>query len=250
LNYECDDENLISDGIRIKPILVELDKWITASPLQNRETNIINRNMVINKVDDLWRQDYSMYTSSFLGYDVFPPVDVVIPQEVKDMTTMVEDYFAKCKEYYYNVCEIKEFDSLVITHNSPFYTSSPRVKLPKDFKSMSMELDSEMEMYVRALQDIKSNNIIRDDYAMFLHDTEYLYVNRNVKFSNDKVSYRKIFFENDRSEIMKLYEFFDNKDFFHQNRIQIMEEFKEYHDANMAVISKNLPLLYKKINHR
>ena len=75
-----------------------------------------------------------------------------------------------------------------------------------------------------------------------------LFSNMSVSLSDDKVSYRKIFFENNEDEIRKMYDFFDNEDYFDKNKVQIMSEFREYHDKNMSVIQKFAPTLYEKIN--
>jgi len=49
---------------------------------------------------------------------------------------------------------------------------------------------------------------------------------------------------------MKIYDFFDNKDYFEENKTNIMKEFKEYHGNNMAVIQKFIPKLYKQLKPR
>ena len=260
LNYVCDDEGLISAGEKIKPILIELDKWITTlSPVSDSLTQRDNRKVVINYVSDLWRQDWSMYTVSFFDFDeirVHPDNliedkihhELLIPQEVSDMVTQLQDYFAQCREYYYKICKRHNHDLFIITHTHPYVTISPRLLLPNKFKSLGMELDREMELMTTALQFIKHRwEKGFDRYDLLCGDVEGLHVNKNLRWCDDKVSYRKIFFENDRFEVMKLYDFFDNKEYFEQNTAQIMKEFKEYHDANMAVIKQNMLSIHKKI---
>ena len=78
--------------------------------------------------------------------------------------------------------------------------------------------------------------------------SENLYVNRNVKLSDSSVSFRKIYFENNIEEVRKMYDFFDNEDYFDKNRVQIMSEFRQYHDDNMKLVKKLIPKLYEKIN--
>jgi hypothetical protein len=246
LNYVCDDEDLISAGEKIKPILIELDKWITdSSPQSDSPTQRDNRNDVINYVSDLWRRDWSMYTVSFFDFDALRSYSQT-RQEVSDMVTQIQDYFAQCREYYYKICNRHGHDLFIITHAHPYVTISPRLLLPNRFKSLGMELDREMELMTTALQGIKSEDVC-DRHNLLCGDVGGLHVNRNLRLCDETVSYRKIFFENDRYEVMKLYEFFDNKAYFHKNRSQIMKEFKEYHDANMAVIKQNEPSIHKKI---
>jgi hypothetical protein len=111
-----------------------------------------------------------------------------------------------------------------------------------------MKIDPEVDIFIEALQDIKhSHRRVKDDYTMLYVPTDDLFLNRSVKFSDAYVSYRKIFFKNNEDEIRKMYDFFDNEDYFDKNRAKIMKEFKEYHDANMAVIQKFIPHLYKQL---
>ena len=247
LNYECDHTDLMAQSEKIKPILITLDNWITDNPyITENPVTTSDRNDVIKFVSEIWKQDWSMYTSSYSDFDVFLHESFYIPPEIKDAVINVQDYFGKCREYYYNVCERKGHDSFIITHNSPYLVVSPRLDVPGNFKSLGMELDVEMEMMTCALQSIKSGGTF-ERYDFLKDETADLYVNRNLKFCDEVVSYRKIFFENDRTEIMKMYEFFDNKEYFHHNRKTIMEEFKEYNDKNMAVINHHMRYIYKKI---
>ena len=166
--------------------------------------------------------------------------------KAEETIILVQDYFAKCREYYFKICEQNNHESYIISHTNPYDSISPRLQLPKNFKSLAIELEPETNMMIGALQDIKSNNYdpngYTDKYGGIVGKSW-----RCVDFADDKVSYRKIFIENDREEIMKIYEFFDNKAYFHRNRQQIMNEFKEYHTNNMEVIKKHMPNFYERI---
>ena len=89
------------------------------------------------------------------------------------------------------------------------------------------------------------NNVI--EFISLNVSNNELFINRSVEFTDDNVSYRKIFFENDENEVMKICNFFDNEEYFQQNKVQIMKDFKEYHDTNMTLIKKHLPDLYERI---
>jgi hypothetical protein len=185
-----------------------------------------------------------MYTISYFDCEVYLSENISIPQKVSDAVTQAQNYFGKCREYYYNVCERNECDSFVITHNSPYFAVSPRIDVPASFKSLGMELDPEIEMMVCALLSIKTEARF-ERYA--LNPIEDLYVNRNLKFCDDTVSYRKIFFENDPDEVRKMYAFFDNEEHFNKNRVSIMKDFNEYHDNNMTLIQNRMPYIYPQI---
>jgi hypothetical protein len=256
LDYNSDDEDLISETKRIKPILIELDKWINNSNVdRNKDFHIHNswakpaRNYIIDDIDNVWRRDFSPWTIAFYHFEHFLKFEP--SQNVKDMVTSVQDYFAKCREYYFKVCEQHGHNSFLISHNHLYEAISPRFQLPKNFKSLAIELDPITEMMCTALNEIKSNQqfLIRKQYPISSKPVDELYANKYLKFADDKVSYRRIFFENDRIEIMKMYEFFDNKAYFHKNTVQIMKEFKEYHDNNMKVMKKFIPKHAKKINN-
>lgn len=257
LDYNCDDVDLISETKRIKPILIGLDKWINNSNVDsNKDFHIHNswakpaRNYVIGDIDNAWRRDFSPWTFAFFHFEHFLKFEP--PQNVKDMVTSVQDYFAKCREYYFKVCEQHGHNSFLISHNHVYEAISPRFQLPKNFKSLAIELDPITEMMCTALNEIKSNQqfSIRKQYPISSNTVDELYANKYLKFADDKVSYRNIFFENDENEVMKMYDFFGNKEYFEQNTTQIMKEFKEYNDNNMKVIKKNVPSLYEKLTRR
>ena len=184
----------------------------------------------------------------FHGNDISEPV----VEQIRE----VEDYFAKCRRYYYDECERNNWDMFQICHMHPYFTTSPRLKLPKNMLTMAMEVDNEMNMYNNALRDIKMYEtapdnyfIIRDKETFLPIKTENLFINKSVAISNKKVSFRKIYFENNEDEIRKMYDFFDNEDYFDENRVQIMSEFRQYHDDNMSVIQRLAPNLYEQLKN-
>ena len=264
--YDCPDKSIISESARIKPILIELDRFI-CDFYQSKETENLNkggddglfakddRKIVIDHCDHLWREDFSVWTHSFFylfGSEHFHDND--IPGPVVEQIREVEDYFAMCREYYYSECERNDWDMFQICHSHPFHSTSPRLKFPSNINTMAMEVDAEMTMYNNALIDIKMHEYTEDNYEVLVDENgqpinpENLYVNINVKFSNQKVSFRKIYFENNEDEIRRIYDFFDNEYYFDKNRVQIMSEFRQYHDDNMKLVQKLTPKLYEKIN--
>ena len=151
-----------------------------------------------------------------------------------------------------------DWSSFIITHINPYDTISSRLKLPENFKSLAMELDEEMVMLtglfssLKKMDDWLSNEMIRtmDNIPPITDYGQDKWINNSVKFADDSVSYRKIFIENNEDEIRKMYDFFDNEDYFDKNKVQIMSEFREYHDKNMSVIQKFAPGLYNQLKTR
>ena len=259
-------KNLIVETKRIKPILIELDKVIidmshTSTVAGSEVSGNPNRDVVINNINYLWREDWSTFTIAFfhlLYWETTP-----ISRHVQYLKKSAQDYFAMCREYYFKVCDRNDWDVHTILHAHPYDTISPRLKLPTTFKSLAMEIDAEMDLYLRHLLSIKHDHAyIKEDWGKILttawgrarynklsEKTTDLFVNRSVSFSDDSVSYRKIFLENDADEIRKMYKFFDNEDYFDVNRTSIMKEFKEYHDNNMIVLKQFTPLLYKQMKY-
>ena len=241
------NEDLEYKTKEIRTTLIDISLFI--NDIDFDEHNAVNRSEVILNVLDLWKKDWSMYTQSFFNFRYF--IQSELPEEIKDLMRQAEDYFAQCREYYYNVCEKNDYDSFIISHKHPYNTVSPRLITPSNFETLAMKIDPEVDIFIEALQDIKhSHRRIKDDYVMLSGETDDLFLNRSVKFSDDSVSYRKIFFENDEDEVMKMYDFFDNKDYFQENKMDIMSEFRQYHVKNMSVIQKFAPNLYEQLKTR
>tara|TARA_B110001454_G_scaffold34108_1_gene33584 strand:+ start:545 stop:1615 length:1071 start_codon:yes stop_codon:yes gene_type:complete len=166
--------------------------------------------------------------------------------KIRREAKQIQDYFIRCREYYFEVCESMNWNSSIITHLHPHIAISSQLKLPKNFKSLAMEIDGETNMVIGALGDIKANNYDPNKYIdkVGVQSGDNI---KSVQLSDDSVSYRKIFIENNEDEIRKMYDFFDNEDCFEENKTNIMKEFKEYHDNNMIVIKDFMPLFYERI---
>ena len=250
--YKFDDEDMISESIKMKSVLIELDKQISKLDGVPAMYDYC-RSRIIDNPSLLWRNAYIYDLSSgFFHMNRYTSYDMLlsdISRDLKILIVQVQDYFAKCREYFYNECERNDYVSFfLITHIHLRDSVSPRLKFPETFKTLVMKFDSETDMMTRALNDIKHNDIPRQDiyHPVFEHNND-LFLNRSVKFSDDSVSYRKIFIENNEDEIRKMYDFFDNEDCFEENKTNIMKEFKEYHDNNMIVIKDFMPLFYERI---
>lgn len=220
---------LIDETIIIKPLLTELHEYMDDEHNQ--------RPIVIAYIDHLWRGDWSMHTYGCL--DEFYTDSALDDERYLYLRTRVQDYFAMCREYYFKLCEANNLNSHIITHWGPNESVSPRLKLPKDFKSLGMELDEKTYLITQRLNQIKSTEtnhraINRDGIPELLE-----IANRFLEFCDDTVSYRKIFLDNDGDEIRKMYSFFGNEKQFDMNRDVIEKEFKEYNDNNITVLENN-----------
>ena len=249
--FVCDDENLISETKRIKPILIELDRYMNFVERNNDNANDSNRELLITHIDDIWREDWSMYSVLFQIPSSHVLGDEIPPPEILNKIKQSQDYFAQCREYYFKLCERNDWDAKLISHRHPYNAISPRLKFPNDTKTLAMKIDAEVDMYIAGLLDVKNpgRNVQPEYTKLFESEEHVLYLNKSVEPTDYRVSYRKIFFENDRYEIRKIYEFFDNKAYFYENREQIMKEFNDYHMANMAVVQEFIPHLYEQIQH-
>ena len=221
------EENLDTIS-KIKEVLKELN-------------NIIDSVQTINNIHLMWDHDCSYHCDTFINFD-YPELSIV-EEKIRE----VEDYFAKCREYYWNICEKNDYNVSMISHKRPLESISPRLKLPENFKTLAMELDGFTTMFANALQYIKSDNYEPNAYTNNVgnqSDENF----RCVQNSDDSVSYRKIFLENDENEIRRMYDFFGNVNYFDENKTVIMKEFKDYHDSNMEVIKKFMSPFYEQIN--
>ncbi|MBC8428966.1 MAG: hypothetical protein H8D95_00120 [Candidatus Endolissoclinum sp.] len=228
-------------------VLADENKW--DYPFSDKVHADNREELLNNRIDRLWREDVSLWTVSFI--QPFYNCQEDIPEEIRNQIEEVQRYFTQCREYYFTLCEENNWNVDLITHLHPYETYSSLLTLPHNFKSLAMEVDDEVNLYVCGLLDIKVHNIQPEYYIVGKGETEdNKFWNRSVNLSDDSVSYRKIFFENDRYEIMKMYEFFDNRPYFNKNRVQIMKEFREYHDNNMELIKKFIPSIYRQIKSR
>jgi hypothetical protein len=231
------EENLNTIS-KIKKVLKELNNIINS--VQNDNSWIVH---TINNIHLMWDHDCSYHCDTFINFD-YPELSIV-EEKIRE----VEDYFAKCREYYWNICEKNDYNVSMISHKRPLESISPRLKLPENFKTLAMELDSKTTMFTGALEDIKSDNYEPNAYTHNLgHQSDENF--RCVQNSDDSVSYRKIFFENNFEEIRRMYDFFGNVNYFDENKTVIMKEFKDYYDNNMIVIKDFMPLFYEQIKSR
>lgn len=213
----------------IKPLLIELHEYMDDGDVQ--------RPIVIENIEHLWKGDWSMHT--FGCFDTLFTESSLDDERYLYLKTRIQNYLAMCREYYFKLCEENNLNSYIITHWSPNETYSPRLKLPRDFKSLGMELDEKTYLITQRLNQIKSTDT--DDREINRDGIPYLLklANRCLDFCDETVSYRKIFLDNDGDEIRKMYVFFGNEKHFDMNRSTIEKEFKEYNDNNIAVLEKN-----------
>jgi len=245
--YDTKDEDFISETKKMKSILLELEDKVQDTP----EDAVLKtfRLWILENFEVLWFTDFSMssvaYSNgpSFIGKDGEMNLrNLLQTQRLSEEKTIelgiqIENYFIRCREYYYKVCEKMDWSSFIITHINPYDAISSRLKLPENFKSLAMELDEEMVMLTGLFSNLKKNGWLSNEMIRTMDNIPPIrekWVNNGVKFADDSVSYRKIFIENNEDEIRKMYDFFDNEDYFDENRTNIIKEFKKYHDNNMT----------------
>jgi len=100
-------------------------------------------------------------------------------------------------------------------------------------KTMAFEVDSVTDVYVRLLADMKGDTLDEPSWYEKSHEE---YNNMSARLSDETVSYRKIFFDNDENEIKRLYAFFNNLIHFERNKTDIIRDFKEYHTSNIQTL--------------
>ena len=255
-SFQYDNIDLVKATAKVLPILVELDSIINAlAPNVKNTDNYSLRHNIINNIHsplvELWKVGQLNYHCSAFVKQIQPDwysygfnngyteeeteiIPGIIPVSVVEKITQAEDFFAQCREYYFAICEQHNWKSHIITHQHPYDTISPRIKLPKNFKSLAMELDEMTHEITRTLDDIKNNLKLED----FRKDNFSQRSNSCTEFADDIVSYKKIFIENNEDEIRKMYEFFGNEEYFDENKMIIMKEYKEYNDNNMKLIQR------------
>lgn len=215
--FNDDDEYLMYESKRILPILIELKNM-------SKLADTVKFDRIITKVKNntFWKSDETLDWSEIQD-------DSREHYLAKKEATK---YFTNCREYYYSIFERNDWDCFNMAHQHPHTSISSQLKLPTTFKSLAMELDVDMSFYSDKLYDIKNEEYHRGNY----HDPRENII--MCTLSDDTVSYRKIFFENDSDEIRKMYDFFDNEEYFDKNKMSIMKEFKEYHEDNMVLMQK------------
>jgi hypothetical protein len=243
--------HLKSESKRILPILLELKNIVKSgefSPkhlLQDKmEFNLDGMNEIITIIEtnDFRRLRYFFEVGCYFWDFSYPR-----SEHVDRLIIEAQDYFASCREYYFKECERRGIDSYLITHQHPHVAISSRLKLPKNYKSLAMTFDEETHMITSILWDIKNHPASWNSSKMkkYSYDDSLHYDSTDLSIK--RVSYRKIFFENDSDEIRKMYDFFHNEDYFDENKTNILQEFQKYHNDNMAVLKQYVPDLYEEI---
>jgi hypothetical protein len=112
-------------------------------------------------------------------------------------------------------------------------------------KTMAIEVDSVTDVYVRLLADMKGDELQEPSFYETSHEDWH---NKSARLSDETISYRKIFFDNDENEIKRLYTFFDNLEYFEENRTNITKVFREYHNSNIQTLKTQSVYVPKEIH--
>lgn len=158
---------------------------------------------------------------------------------------VIEDYFIQCKDYYYRMFENNNWSSDSISHKHPHAMVSSKLVLPTNMKTMAIEVDSVTDVYVRLLADMKGDELQEPSFYETSHEDWH---NKSARLSDETISYRKIFFDNDENEIKRLYTFFDNLEYFEENRTNITKVFREYHNSNIQTLKTQSVYVPKEIH--
>lgn len=122
------------------------------------------------------------------------------------------------------------------TENKNLYFSSHQsvreinIPVPDNYKNMLVTVDDELAIIISKVLAIKHGDTHNGRDIFPLSDD---ITNR----ADEVVDYRRLFVDNDRGEIKRLYDFFDYQHYFDMHENDIIKDFKEYHQRNI-----NLPL--------
>jgi hypothetical protein len=122
------------------------------------------------------------------------------------------------------------------TENKNLYFSSHQsvreinIPVPDNYKNMLVTVDDELAIIMSKVLAIKHGDTHNGRDISPLSDD---ITNR----ADEVVDYRRLFVDNDRDEIKRLYDFFDYQHYFDMHENDIIKDFKEYHQRNI-----NLPL--------
>ena len=122
------------------------------------------------------------------------------------------------------------------TENKNLYFSSHQsvreinIPVPDNYKNMLITIDDELAIIISKVLAIKHGDGHNGRDVFPLSDD---ITNR----ADEVVDYRRLFVDNDRDEIKRLYDFFDYQHYFDIHENDIIKDFKEYHQRNI-----NLPL--------
>jgi len=169
----------------------------------------------------------------------------------KDLDKRTSEYFNMLGLKYYEIHDELDVNTYILRHT----INHNKELRDKVSYSLEFEIDILISIYTRSLFNIKhkiNSSIVSvaDPHHYNGATAQVLDFSMSAEYDIDtsKVSYRKVFFENDVDEILKLYEFFDNTSYFYSNRERIMKEFRDYHTANMLLVKEHQPILYEQVN--
>ncbi len=246
-----DEEHLVKETDEILPLLKQLDAQIDLRKKTYPQewfsefNSELRKDIINNSIYDFWKLPATFKHQSFLcqfdGPSNLPSNETSL--EVREIVTKVQDYFTVCREFYFKVILDNGWSSDTITHIPPSILM-PNLKFPNGYKSLSMSTDTTSLLFVTALDMIKGNNIEEGKLAMMKKSDDIINIEDFNEFTQIKidtnrdnfVDYRKIFFDNNSYEIKKMYDFFDNGDYFNNNQKEILTQFKEYNDKNVDLI--------------
>jgi len=264
---QCDDTHLNEETRRIVEVMKTVHEYVSNL---RPETNFgainaevqanrmkVNRDHIIKKIDIMWKDEWTMAYCSFwdwAGWGKLSGNMVKVEPSILDNIEDIKNYFLKCKDYYYSVCKKYDWNNIKISH-SPVIHELPGFKPPNNFISGTMFCDINMGVFIAVLLEIKRGDTglkfkefcetIQNDWQL---DPTKGELREEVEFSDVIIDYRKVFFENDEDELRKLYTFFGTENHFEMNKKDIIKEFKDYNDSNIALFKAHAPKLYDKLS--
>tara|TARA_R110002074_G_scaffold219366_1_gene390018 strand:- start:1059 stop:1970 length:912 start_codon:yes stop_codon:yes gene_type:complete len=206
---------------------------VIESSMNEPVTGIKERNRIfleLKKFYDNGCNDFlTLIDGLFNGVKSFKYLEQPRPSEWE----VIEEYFRHCKNNWYRTFETNNWSLHSITHEHPHSFVSSKLNTPHNMKTMAFEVDSVTDVYVRLLADMKGGILEEPSYY---EKSQEKYTNMSARLSDETVSYRKVFFDNDENEIKRLYAFFNNLGYFEENKTDIIRDFKEYHTANIQTL--------------
>jgi len=168
-----------------------------------------------------------------------------LEETLPDVWKVIENYFIQCKDHYYKLFEHNDWSLFTVTHKHPHSMLSSKLVLPVSMKTMAMKVDSVTDVYVRLLGDTKGNELQEPSWYETSHEG---WNNKSAMLSDETVSYRKVFFDNDENEIKRLYDFCGNLEYFEENTTDIIKDFKQYHNANIQMLKNKSVYVPKEVH--
>jgi hypothetical protein len=196
-------------------------------------TGIKERNRIFLELKKFYDDGCTNYLTvvdgMFNGVKSFKYLEEPLPREWE----VIEEYFRQCKNSWYRMFEKNKWSLHSVTHEHPHAHVSSKLNLPINMKTMAFEVDAVTDVYVRLLADMKGGILQEPAWYLVSHED---YNNKSARLSDETISYRKVFFDNDENEIKRLYAFFDNLEYFEENKIDIIKDFKKYHNFNIQTL--------------